>query len=72
MLREPEEIKNCWNCKYKWNCYDRFMRGRTQPCSKPKAQQRNYKWFMLYAETPEDRRNARQSYIALSNAINDK
>ena len=48
------------------------MRGRTQPCSKPKAQQRNYKWFMLYAETPEDRENARQSYIALSNAINDK
>lgn len=67
-MQEPSEIKNCWNCKYKWKCYDRFMKGRTIPCNNPIEQQKNYKWFRLFAETPEDRKQARKIYAQLSNA----
>lgn len=69
-MKEPNEIKNCCYCKYKWECYDRFFKGRIKPCNNSQEQRKNYKWWELTGETPTDRKFARKNYIILSNSIN--
>lgn len=39
-MKEPNEIKDCWYCKYKWKCYDRFFKGRIKPCNNSQEQQK--------------------------------
>lgn len=69
-----ENLGNCWNCPHKFNCYDRMVLGRQGQCRPEEHKQNivNWKWFELYAETPAERKMARQNYIILSNAINNK
>lgn len=64
-------MKSCFHCPYKWNCYDRQMTGRDNPCNNSKEQRKNWKWFELYCETPEDRKFAREMYINISKANNN-
>ena len=70
--KEPNEINNCFYCKYKWECYDTLFKGKTKPCNNPKEQQKNYKWWELTGESVKAREEARKSYIWLSENINKK
>ena len=39
-MKEPNEINNCFYCKYKWECYDRLFKGRIKPCNNSQEQQK--------------------------------
>lgn len=65
-MKNLNEINDCFYCKYKWECYDRFFKGRTTLCNNSQEQQKNYKWWRLTGETPKDREQARKFYIAIS------
>lgn len=62
-------MNNCWYCPHKWQCYDRIMKGRTKPCNNKDEQIKNWKWFDLYAETPEERQKAKEDYIKFCKTI---
>lgn len=33
VTKKKEEITDCFYCKDKWKCYDRFFEGRIRPCA---------------------------------------
>lgn len=63
--------KQCFHCPDKWNCYDRMMKGRMTQCKPEEYKQKiiNWKWFELYAETPEERKRNKNNYINICKSI---
>lgn len=61
----------CEHCPDKFNCYDRMMCGRMLQCRPEEHKQKilNWKWFELYAETPEERKRNNYNYIAFCRAM---
>lgn len=47
-MLKKEVLNNCFHCDNKWDCYDRFFKGRNNPCT-PEEKEINLKkykrWF---------------------------